>query len=54
MKYNRSMEKQDIRCPYCGKKIAEKEKNRNTEGIYFWCNRCKKEFQEFNSKNFKS
>lgn len=36
------MDKIEIRCPICNKWIAEKEKEANTTGIYFWCVRCKK------------
>lgn len=44
-------EKEEIRCPFCNKKIAEKVKGKDTLGIYFWCNRCKKEFEIKNRAN---
>lgn len=34
-----------IRCPDCHKLICTTEINANTDGIYFWCSRCKKEFE---------
>lgn len=36
---------EDIRCPDCNKLIAKKEKNANTEGILFFCSRCKVNFK---------
>jgi len=34
-----------IKCPKCKKLICTIEINANTEGIYFWCSRCKEEFE---------
>lgn len=34
-----------IKCPKCAKIICTAEYNANLEGIYFWCPRCKKEFE---------
>ena len=46
MIYNIEMEeKEEIRWRFCNKKIALKDKGKNTSGIYFWCNRCKKEIE---------
>lgn len=38
----------EIRCPKCGKLVAKKEKNASSSDIYFYCARCKKNF-EFNN-----
>lgn len=40
---------EEIRCPKCGKFICKKEEDANTKGIYFWCSRCKKNFEINNS-----
>ncbi len=34
-----------IRCPECHKLICTTKTDAKTEGIYFWCSRCKKEFE---------
>ena len=34
-----------IRCPKCNKLICTTEKNAEVKGIYFWCSRCKEEFE---------
>lgn len=36
----------EIRCPFCNKLVAKKEKNANTHGILFFCTRCKENFKE--------
>lgn len=36
---------EEVKCPICNKLIAKKEKGRDTKGIYFWCPRCKKNFE---------
>jgi phage FluMu protein Com len=38
----------DIRCPDCGKLVAKKEKKASSADIYFYCTRCKQNF-EFNN-----
>ncbi len=38
----------DIRCPKCSKLVAKKEKEASSINIYFYCTRCKKNF-EFNN-----
>jgi len=35
----------NIRCPKCGKMICTMAENANPSGIFFWCPRCKKEFE---------
>ena len=35
----------DIRCPKCDKLVAKKEKNASSQDIYFYCTRCKKNFE---------
>lgn len=35
----------DIRCPECGKLVAKKEKEASSSHIYFYCTRCKKNFE---------
>ncbi len=35
----------DIRCPECGKLIAKKEKEASSANIYFYCSRCKNNFE---------
>ena len=37
----------EIRCPKCGKLVAKKEKEADSSKIYFFCTRCKENF-EFN------
>lgn len=37
---------EEIRCPFCKKLIAKKEKNTKTDGILFFCFRCKENFKE--------
>lgn len=32
-------------CPKCNKFICTMEKYANAKGIYFWCARCKEEFE---------
>lgn len=32
-------------CPKCKKFICTMEKNAEPKGIYFWCTRCKEEFE---------
>lgn len=34
-----------IKCPKCKKLICTAKQGANTEGIYFWCTRCKEEFE---------
>lgn len=34
-----------IHCPKCNKLICTMEQNASTKGIYFWCARCKEEFE---------
>lgn len=36
----------EIRCPECNKLIAKKEEKARTEGILFFCPRCKVNFKE--------
>jgi len=36
---------EEIRCPECGKLICQKDKKASAKGIYFWCPRCKKNFE---------
>lgn len=38
-------ERLKIRCPDCYKLVCTMEQGANTDGIYFWCSRCKKEFE---------
>lgn len=37
---------EEIRCPKCNKLVAKKEKRVSTKGIFFFCTRCKKNFNE--------
>lgn len=39
----------DIRCPECGKLVAKKEEEASSANIYFYCNRCKENFEFDNS-----
>ena len=39
------METKKIKCPKCNKLIAQAEEYANTKGIYFWCPRCKENFE---------
>ena len=34
-----------INCPKCRKLICTTDFSANTKGIYFWCPRCKEEFE---------
>lgn len=43
-----------IKCPKCGKMICSMEYNAHPEGIYFWCPRCKKEFEIKEKKIFRA
>jgi len=36
---------EDINCTICGKLICKKQQGVSTKGIYFWCPRCKKNFE---------
>lgn len=44
--------KLEIKCPNCNKLICFADFEANPEGIYFWCNRCKKDFK-INKKELK-
>lgn len=35
----------EIRCPKCSKLVAKKEEEANCEKIYFYCTRCKQNFE---------
>lgn len=35
----------NIRCPKCNKLVAKKEKEASSRDIYFYCTRCKKNFE---------
>ena len=35
----------DIRCPKCKKLVAKKEEKVSCEQIYFYCTRCKENFE---------
>lgn len=39
------METRNIKCPKCDKLIAKADKYAITKGIYFWCPRCKENFE---------
>lgn len=39
------LERLKIQCPECNKLICSMDYNANPQGIYFWCPRCKKEFE---------
>lgn len=39
----------DVRCPKCGKLVAKKEKKASSADIYFYCTRCKQNFEFDNS-----
>ena len=43
-----------IRCPKCYKLVCTADINANTKGIYFWCARCKKEFEEKEERTLRS
>ena len=34
-----------IKCPECNKLLCTMDSKANPKGIYFWCPRCKKEFE---------
>lgn len=36
-------EREDVRCPVCGKLLAKKDKDEKIYGIYLYCKVCKKE-----------
>lgn len=40
-----SLDRIKINCPKCRKLICTMEQNAKPNGIYFWCSRCKKEFE---------
>ena len=35
----------EIRCTKCGKLVAKREEKTNCKGIYFYCTRCKQNFE---------
>lgn len=35
----------DIRCPKCDKLVAKKEEKASSKNIYFYCTRCKENFE---------
>ena len=35
----------EIRCPKCSKLVAKREEEANCEKIYFYCTRCKENFE---------
>ncbi len=35
----------EIRCPKCNKFVAKRGSQANTSGIYFYCTRCKENFE---------
>ena len=35
----------EIRCPKCSKLVAKKEKTASSTNIYFYCTRCKENFE---------
>lgn len=35
----------DIRCPKCDKLVAKKEEKASSTNIYFYCTRCKENFE---------
>lgn len=35
----------EVRCPLCNKFVCTIDINANPKGIYFWCPRCKKDFE---------
>ena len=39
-------ERLKIRCPECRKLICTAGVEAELKGIYFWCSRCKKEFEK--------
>ena len=43
-----------IQCPECGKLICTMKLGANPEGIYFWCSRCKKEFELKEEKKYRA
>ena len=40
-----NLERKNIKCPKCKKLICTMEYNANPKGIFFWCPRCKDEFE---------
>ena len=38
-------ERLKIQCPKCGKLLCTMNNTANPSGIYFWCPRCKTEFE---------
>ena len=40
---------EEIRCPKCDKLVAKRKNKANTDGIYFYCTRCKENFEVNNS-----
>lgn len=43
-----------VNCPKCGKLICTMERNAEPKGIYFWCTRCKEEFEIKETKKFRA
>lgn len=41
-------------CPKCKKFICTMEKNAQPKGIYFWCARCKEEFELKEEKKYRA
>lgn len=38
----------EIRCPKCNKLVAKREEKASSNNIYFYCSRCKENFEEKN------
>lgn len=43
-----------VSCPRCQKKICTMDIDAQPRGIYFWCTRCKKEFEIDNTKKYRA
>ena len=39
------VERIKVQCPECHKLVCFMDVDANPKGIYFWCGRCKKEFE---------
>lgn len=43
-----------IKCPKCNKLICTAKQGASTQGIYFWCTRCKEEFEVKEEKKYRA
>ena len=49
-----SLDRVKINCPTCRKLICTMEQWGDPKGIYFWCPRCKEEFEIKTNKKYRA